>query len=165
MLSSAQLKEAFDSYDKDKSGALSFDEVNKLVQSLGAKSSKEDLEKMFKGIDTNSDGTLSFEEFLAWYRVGKSTILARTLRYQLELLNRSKRVAALAKSSHIPPPEYISVTAAEKSTELWKSTSWTTQPRNHRSLCTSKTTPRRTTCALPCKQQSRMRQRSRCSSL
>jgi EF-hand domain pair len=105
MLSSAQLKEAFDGFDKDKSGALSFDEVAKLVQSLGAKSSKEDLEKMFKGIDTNADGTLSFEEFLAWYRVGKSSALARTLRYQLELLSRSKKVASLAKSGNIPPPE------------------------------------------------------------
>ena len=48
MLSSAQLKDAFDSFDKDKSNALDMDEVVKLAGSLGVKTSKKELEDLFK---------------------------------------------------------------------------------------------------------------------
>lgn len=83
MLSSSQLKEAFDGFDKDKSGKLSLDEVVKLAGQLGMKVSKRDLETLFRSIDTNKDDSLDFEEFLAWYRVGKNTTLAGALKYQL----------------------------------------------------------------------------------
>lgn len=85
MLSSAQLKEAFDKYDKDKSGTLEMDEVVKLASSLGAKTTKNDLEDLFKSIDVDRDNRLSFNEFLAWYRVGKHSKLANLLKYQLQL--------------------------------------------------------------------------------
>jgi Ca2+-binding EF-hand superfamily protein len=93
MLSSAQLKEAFDSFDKDRSGALDMDEIVKLAASLGAKASKKELEELFKSIDVNHDNKLSFDEFLAWYRVGKHSKLNKLLKYQLELskgLNSAK---------------------------------------------------------------------------
>lgn len=85
MLSSAQLKEAFESYDKDKSGTLEIDEVVKLASSLGAKTSKKEIEDLFNSIDVDRDNRLSFNEFLAWYRVGKHSKLADLLKYQLQL--------------------------------------------------------------------------------
>ena len=80
MLSSAQLKDAFDSFDKDKSNALDMDEVVKLASTLGAKTTKKELEDLFKSIDVNKDNKLSFEEFLAWYRVGKHSKLNQLMR-------------------------------------------------------------------------------------
>ena len=90
MLSSAQLQEAFDKYDKDKSGALDLDEVVKLANSLGAKATKKELEDLFKSIDVDHDNKLSFSEFLAWYRVGKHSKLANLLKYQMQLEKGAK---------------------------------------------------------------------------
>jgi Ca2+-binding EF-hand superfamily protein len=84
MLSSAQLKEAFDKYDKDQSGHFEMEEVVKLATSLGAKASKRDLEDLFRSIDVNFDNKLSFNEFLAWYRVGKHSKLSNLLKYQMQ---------------------------------------------------------------------------------
>ena len=103
MLSSAQLKEAFDGFDKDQSGTLNYEEIVKLAATLGAKTSKSELEVLFKDIDVNKDGNLSFEEFLAWYRVGKMGKLASTLKLQMDLLSRSKKFAAKAKESNSIP--------------------------------------------------------------
>lgn len=90
MLSSAQLQEAFDKYDKDKSGYLDMDEVVKLATSLGAKASKKELEELFKSIDVDHDNKLAFNEFLAWYRVGKHSKLANLLKYQMQLEKGAK---------------------------------------------------------------------------
>lgn len=85
MLSSAQLKDAFDGIDKDKSGSLDFAEVVELAKTLGHTVDKATLENMFKSIDTNNDGKLSFEEFLAWYRVGKDSKMGSMIKYHLEV--------------------------------------------------------------------------------
>lgn len=84
MLSSAQLKEAFDSFDKDKSQSLDTTEVARLAASLGVKTDSRAIEELFKTIDVDHDGRLSFDEFLAWYRVGKHTKLASMLKYQMQ---------------------------------------------------------------------------------
>jgi len=99
MLSSSQLKQAFDSYDKDKSGALDIDEVVKLAMSLGAKANKKEIEELFKSIDVNHDSKLSFEEFLAWYRVGKHSKLTKVLKYQMEVQRGISKAAAKIKDS------------------------------------------------------------------
>lgn len=86
MLSSSQLKAAFNEFDKDSSGYLSLDEIVKLSTKLGTKVAKRELEALFHSIDTDKNGMLSFDEFLAWYRVGKNTKLAHTLKYQLSIM-------------------------------------------------------------------------------
>lgn len=99
MLSSAQLKEAFDGFDKDKSGFLDMDEVVSLATSLGVKTSKKELTDLFASIDVNHDNKASFEEFLAWYRVGKHSKLTKLLKYQLEVKNRLKKTKASMDSA------------------------------------------------------------------
>lgn len=85
MLSSSQLKSAFDEFDKDKSGQLDLNEVVKLANQLGVKTAKKELEALFTSIDADRDSKLSFEEFLAWYRVGKQSGLNTMLRYQINM--------------------------------------------------------------------------------
>ena len=99
MLSSAQLKEAFDGFDKDKSGFLDMDEVVSLASSLGVKTSKKELTDLFASIDVNHDNKASFEEFLAWYRVGKHSKLTKLLKYQLEVKNRLRKSKATMDSA------------------------------------------------------------------
>ena len=61
------------------------DEVVKLASSRGAKTTKHDIEELFKSIDVDHDNRLSFNEFLAWYRVGKHSKLANLLKYQMQI--------------------------------------------------------------------------------
>ena len=55
----------FDLVDKDKSGALSVEEVRDLMAMLGFKSSLEEVTKMVAEIDTDRSGMIDFDEFLA----------------------------------------------------------------------------------------------------
>jgi EF-hand domain pair len=98
MLSSAQLKEAFDGFDKDKSGFLEMDEVVSLANTLGVKTSKKELSDLFTSIDVSNDGKLSFDEFLGWYRVGRHSALSGLLKYQMRIVRAAARpeISALA---------------------------------------------------------------------
>jgi hypothetical protein len=99
MLSSAQLKDAFESYDKDKSGTLEMDEIVKLAGSLGVKTTKEDLIKLFSSIDVDKDNKLSFDEFIGWYRVGRNEKLAGALKYELNTQHAAKLISRFSKNS------------------------------------------------------------------
>lgn len=100
MLSSAQLKEAFDGFDKDKSGSLEYDEVVKLAQQLGVETDAAKITELFTSIDVDNDKKLSFSEFLAWYRVGKHSKLNKVLKYQLEAQKRAAMLKKFASSRH-----------------------------------------------------------------
>jgi len=59
------LREVFDSFDADKSGSLTKKELQQLLQILEVDSSSSHAEKIFKKIDENHDGKISFDEFVA----------------------------------------------------------------------------------------------------
>jgi Ca2+-binding EF-hand superfamily protein len=67
-LSKNFIKFAFNYFDRDKSGGVSFDEVKKLFcQSEKNKNNSiavEQLKKSFEEIDVNNDGNLCFDEFV-----------------------------------------------------------------------------------------------------
>lgn len=68
------LKKAFDLYDKDKSGSLTFDEISTLCkESFGYNIPSNEISKIFKEIDSNKDDKISFDEFTAWWRVGRGS--------------------------------------------------------------------------------------------
>ena len=73
MLSSAELKKAFDEFDLDKSGTLEAGELAKVCSSVGIEADEAKLKAFFDQIDTDHDGKISFEEFSAWYRVGQTS--------------------------------------------------------------------------------------------
>lgn len=83
MLSRNDLRLAFDKVDKDNSGAIDLNELGSLCSSLNHEVVQEEVVALFKEIDTNHDGKISFEEFVAWFRLGKATKLKGFLKKSL----------------------------------------------------------------------------------
>ena len=55
---------AFNTYDVNKDGHISVDELSALLQGVGLKPSKEELMMMIKSVDNDNDGVLSISEFI-----------------------------------------------------------------------------------------------------
>jgi Ca2+-binding EF-hand superfamily protein len=70
--SEERAREVFDLMDTDGNGTLGKKEFSELMENMGHKMtsliSDKDLESAWKDLDANNDGSVSFEEFLAWYR-------------------------------------------------------------------------------------------------
>jgi len=60
-------RELFDIIDTDASGELDEDEMARLLESLEIDVSDEDRGILFRGLDADGGGTISFDEFNAWY--------------------------------------------------------------------------------------------------
>jgi calmodulin/calcium-binding protein CML/plastin-2 len=62
-----ELREAFDYNDRDGDGRIQLDEFSDMLDELEAQMSDTDIEIGFKDIDTNDDGLIDFQEFVAWW--------------------------------------------------------------------------------------------------
>jgi len=62
-----ELREAFDYNDRDKDGRIQLDEFSAMLDELEADMTPSDIEIGFKDIDTNDDGLIDFDEFVAWW--------------------------------------------------------------------------------------------------
>jgi len=88
MLNRRQLKIAFDEIDADKSGSIDVSEIGALCSKVGDKDfDHASAAELFKEIDTNHDGKVSFEEFTAWYRLGRNSKLRDLLKFQLTAMD------------------------------------------------------------------------------
>merc|ERR1712216_526398 len=58
-----ELREAFDLFDTDGSGAVDFSELHTAMKALGFEPKKEEINKMVKEMDKDGDATVDFEEF------------------------------------------------------------------------------------------------------
>ena len=72
MLSTADLKRAFDEFDVNKNGTLDLGEIEKLCSSIGVTTDPTQAREFFNKIDTDHDGSITFQEFAAWYRSGQN---------------------------------------------------------------------------------------------
>ena len=68
-----EIKEAFDMFDADLSGAISVAELISSFKSLGFDEKHEAVMEMLKEIDTNGDGELDFNEFFTLLTAKMST--------------------------------------------------------------------------------------------
>merc|ERR1712010_328288 len=59
----AELREAFDLFDTDGSGAVDATELHTAMKALGFEPKKEEISKMVKEMDKDGDATVDFEEF------------------------------------------------------------------------------------------------------
>ena len=62
-----ELREAFDYNDRDGDGRIQVDEFSAMLDELEAQMTGSDIEIGFKDIDTNDDGLIDFQEFVAWW--------------------------------------------------------------------------------------------------
>jgi calmodulin len=62
-----ELREAFDYNDRDGDGRIQLDEFSDMLDELEADMSENEIEIGFKDIDTNDDGLIDFQEFVAWW--------------------------------------------------------------------------------------------------
>eukprot|EP00927_Polykrikos_kofoidii_P059625 TRINITY_DN54770_c0_g1_i1.p1 TRINITY_DN54770_c0_g1~~TRINITY_DN54770_c0_g1_i1.p1 ORF type:complete len:606 (+),score=116.90 TRINITY_DN54770_c0_g1_i1:39-1820(+) len=62
----AVVKPFFVKYDKDRSGALSKDELQDMACDLGLRTTPEDLQALFSKIDTDGSGNIDFPECVSW---------------------------------------------------------------------------------------------------
>ena len=63
MAKEAELKAAFECFDLDNSGTIDKDELAALMGNLGVALGDQDLGRLHAQMDTDGDGTISFEEF------------------------------------------------------------------------------------------------------
>ena len=67
----AEFRKLFNACDSDSSGELSIEETAKLLGDAGETISVDTLQQLYKEIDTNSDGMLSFDEFMGCMALAK----------------------------------------------------------------------------------------------
>ncbi|CDF37480.1 Calmodulin [Chondrus crispus] len=60
----AEIREAFNVFDKDGSGKISGDELRQIMKSLGEDLTEEEIQQMIREADTNGDGEIDYEEFV-----------------------------------------------------------------------------------------------------
>lgn len=60
-----ELEEAFNAFDRDKSGAIDTKELKSVMLQLGFNPSDDELQRMINEVDDNQNGEIEFEEFLA----------------------------------------------------------------------------------------------------
>ena len=89
MFSREELHKAFTEIDVDNSGAIDIKELTHLVSKVNLDGvDMMQIETLFKEIDINNDNSLSFEEFVAWYRLGRNSNLRNALKFQLSTMNK-----------------------------------------------------------------------------
>jgi hypothetical protein len=59
-----EIKEAFDLFDTDSSGAIDAKELKVAMRAVGIEPKKEEVRKILQEIDRNGDGLIKYDEFL-----------------------------------------------------------------------------------------------------
>jgi calmodulin len=60
----AEYKEAFDMFDRNKTGTLSIGDITKIMKNFGYPMTKEEARGMISNVDASGDGEVDFEEFV-----------------------------------------------------------------------------------------------------
>ena len=60
----AEYKEAFDMFDRNKTGTLSIGDITKIMKNFGYPMTKEEARGMISNVEASGDGEVDFEEFV-----------------------------------------------------------------------------------------------------
>lgn len=66
----ADIRTEFDFFDRDNNGQIEMGEFIELLTVLSPKTKASHVQEGFSLIDTNNDGYIDFDEFLAWWQDG-----------------------------------------------------------------------------------------------
>ncbi|TRY79097.1 hypothetical protein TCAL_11703 [Tigriopus californicus] len=100
-----EFKEAFDEFDKDRSGSISTKELLFVMRSIGQNPTEDEIQDLIMESDLNGDGTIDFKEFLAMMK-RKSAETDQT-----EALREAFRIFDKDRSGFIEAKEIFSVTS------------------------------------------------------
>ncbi|KAE8905635.1 hypothetical protein PF005_g680 [Phytophthora fragariae] len=64
-----ELKKIFDDYDQDGSGEIDIDELRDIAEDLGEPLSEIELQYLAKEFDSDESGSISWTEFIAWWKL------------------------------------------------------------------------------------------------
>ncbi len=64
----AELREAFNMFDKNNNGVISMEEFRGVLQALGQEPTDDELHLMMKSVDTDQNGSVDFDEFICMMR-------------------------------------------------------------------------------------------------
>lgn len=78
--------------DTDHSGFLEYSEIAKVAAQMGITVNDKEVQEIFEAADSNKDGKISFEEFVAWYRVGRTSKASFLLRQQLSHARQAQKM-------------------------------------------------------------------------
>lgn len=83
-----KIKLAFEKYDKDNGGTIDNEEMTEIACSMGFNADDEEFKKGIYALDLNQDGTISFTEFIAWWKIGRQNLFALPKIYDLFEFNQ-----------------------------------------------------------------------------
>ncbi len=63
----AELRCQFDRFDIDDNGRIDFQEFSELLEVTGPRPTEEEKQIAYTVIDTDGNGTVSFDEFISWW--------------------------------------------------------------------------------------------------
>jgi len=63
----AEVREIFGHFDRDENGVMDAGEFSKLLEALGAEMTAEEIDAGLRALDENGNGTIEFDEFVAWW--------------------------------------------------------------------------------------------------
>merc|ERR1719321_1699639 len=72
-----EIREAFDLFDTDGSGAIDAKELKVAMRALGFEPKKEEIRKMISDVDKDADGTIDYDEFMMMMTVKMSEKYSR----------------------------------------------------------------------------------------
>jgi calmodulin len=61
-----EIREAFDAFDRNRDGLVSIDELLQVMERLGEKMTRQEAEASLQRADSDGDGQLTYEEFVAF---------------------------------------------------------------------------------------------------
>ncbi len=106
MLSTADLKKAFDEFDTNKNGTLDLSEIEKVCAAIGITTDPARAREFFDKIDTDHSGAITFQEFAAWYRSGQNDSNQAAFQAVKQITKFYERAYKASLIGHTDVPKY-----------------------------------------------------------
>lgn len=91
IVSTKDLKQVFQAFDKDKSGSIELSELWAVLKELGETIPEQELSKLVKKMDLNGDGKISYSEFDFWWKHGIKGKLKNVVQLKLKAMKGLKQ--------------------------------------------------------------------------